>query len=1565
MNDSDIQFSHAAQRALALTRTPSQADKLNLYALYKQATLGDNRAGKPGAFDMVGKAKWQAWLALAGTPQAVAKKRYIALVEQLDAPPQKNTQASERERGHASAQSTYKRAEVITSSDYATLVDCLHARARELHQEEVFAFLDDHGELAEQRNYADLHGRACAIAAAIQTYAQKGQRILLLFEPGLHFNDAFYGCLYAGTVAVPAYPPDPARLERTLPRLQTIVADSSPALVLTSATILSFAQQLPAVAPDLANLTWLAVEDILAQDDSGMHGHYSVSAEDIALIQYTSGSTSAPKGVVISHRNIMINAQMMQRTAKQDANRIILSWLPAYHDLGLMCNVVLPVAAGARSIVMSPLVFLKDPSLWLSSVHRYRATDTAAPNFALDLCVQKVDDRNRRDLDLHCLKVCLIGAEPLRYATIERFLHAYEPYGLSRECLMSGYGLAEAVVGVTCRSSDDLWQTAFVDTAALAQKRVVFVDQKHTNAQPLIACGKPMKAVSLSIVNPATCELCSEDEIGELWIRGPQVSPGYWRREEESTYAFKAHLAKSNDEDWLRTGDLGFIKDGYLYVTGRMKDVIIVRGRNYYPQDIEATVESSHPRLRQGAVIAFGVEQHDTECVVIVAEMDTRYLSGDQQETHDTVVSAIRNAVSATHGISLHDVVLLEVKTIDKTSSGKLARQVCKKRYLGKALDTALTQQYEDSLPVVATETRRSSRDASVATPPAADAIRGAASSQRRQLLIAYLEKEIAHITNTTPGRELTPDFKLDELGLDSLRAMELIGHVERNLGIKVSTSTFFTSPTLGVLVERLLELMDLNQAATDIAIEPTVPAGTPGAWPDRSPLASAGLTQAVVFRDIAIPRPVFFVGGLGGIVTYLADLVSAWGDTRPFVAFQAVGIDGAEPALGSVEEMARRYLGEIKAIQPHGPYVLMGHSFGGLVAYDMAQHLAENGEQVEHLFLIDTSTVENDVSDPAPDNAPSERSLAMYELGHTYSRVTGKSSQSGTRERYVSMSETDQHNWLSVTLGNEAGNAPSSVITHLMDVYTCGFAAMTQYRPRPYRGSVTLLRAEGGFPEESLHPSRKLRTHFGEPSLGWQRLCPALQVIPIPGDHFSIVLHPHAARLASAMKEQLKHPAQLGISLDHLIAGKPVKPFGRPITVSRNGIRFDPLHPMMLDDPYPILHQLRKHAPLYRDATLAWWVTRYDDVSAGLRDKRFSPDSRLAADAEHNSWELAHTATKRSLMSAWTRQMERPLISLLNEFMVLNDPPKHQKLRRFFSVAFEPSNLSRMKDGIDRRVDALVADLRLRRDPDIVRDFALKLPLGVVSELLGIPPQDTFILQAWGEQLVLSLDPTLSIFTAQHCDESAVDFMRYMHDHIDKRRQKPPQDDVLGILLEAHKTSSLSTDEFVANCIFLFIAAFETTASVISSGVLALLRHPDQWQLLREHPELAENAVDEFLRYEGSFRLIVRTALEDVDMRGARIQRGDSVFFVVSAANRDPEAFPDPDRLDVTRNAKHHVAFAHGIHYCVGASLAKMEIQSAISALVRQDFSLVPGGIAWRNSMTFRRLERLPIRFN
>ena len=549
----------------------------------------------------------------------------------------------------------------------ATLVEIVQDRAATFPDAIALRYLasgDVSGPLIEL-SYRDLLRRSCAIGAAFQHNHADGDRALLVFPPGLEFVTAFFGCLFAGVIPVPVYPPELAQHERTFSKLHAIVADSGARFALTAS------QYLPTLERMLPAGMQCISTDTISTDLEASWQMPAISSETVALVQYTSGSTGAPKGVVVRHRQLIANGRSIE--SRFGPVKLIVGWLPVFHDMGLIGNVLQGLCCGSGLVLMSPVAFLKRPARWLEAISHYRATTSGGPNFAYDLCVRRVTEEERARLDLSSWEVAFCGAEPIREATYRRFCSAFESCGFSRSSFYPCYGLAEATLFVAGAARGTIPKTPAFRSAALDRGEVVVAGVDGGEARSLMSCGKPASSEEVRIVD-SEC-LTSTDRIGEIWVRGPAVASGYWGREAESGAVFGARLA-TGEGPFLRTGDLGFLHEGELYVAGRIKDVIILAGRNIFPQDIEATVEAAVPSVRKGCCVAFSVDRDSGEKLVIMIEHDG--------SSAVEVVRTIKRAVVEHHQASVFEVVLVGKGAILKTSSGKLERYACRQAYLGR-----------------------------------------------------------------------------------------------------------------------------------------------------------------------------------------------------------------------------------------------------------------------------------------------------------------------------------------------------------------------------------------------------------------------------------------------------------------------------------------------------------------------------------------------------------------------------------------------------------------------------------------------------------------------------------------------------------------------------------------------------------------------------------------------------------------------------------------------------------------------------------------------------------------
>jgi len=580
-----------------------------------------------------------------------------------------------------------------------TLMAMLRQWAVDRPEYKVYTFLTD-GERAEvSLTYAELDRRARAIAAALQEGGTRtGQRVILFCPPGLDYVAAFFGCLYASAVAVPALPP---RFNRSVPRLEAIVVDAEVTVALATKDVLENIKEGGSQAIALDKLRWLAVDNL----PPGLETNWrqTIPAYDqLSILQYTSGSTGSPKGVMLSLNNLMHNLICIRRELDITSSDVGVCWLPSYHDMGLIGGILEPLFVGGQAVLMSPAAFLQRPIRWLQALSRYQGTIAAGPNFAYELCTNRVRPEQIEELDLSCWRIALCGAEPVRTETLDQFAVAFASCGFRKEIFYPCYGLAEATLLVSGRKNAPEPVTWIVGRSALAEGRVVEAQAVDTASQTLVSCGQVAADQQVVIVNPVTLTRCASDEVGEIWIAGPNVGQGYWNRSAETERTFRAYLAKSADDyagPFLRTGDLGFLHDAQLFVAGRIKDLIIIRGRNLYPQDIELTVGRSHPALRPAAGAAFSVEAYNEERLVVVQELDRHARQLDSNE----VITAICTAVATEHELLPYAVALLKFGSIPTTSSGKIQRYECRAAFLGGTLNVVKEwrQNLEDDLPLM------------------------------------------------------------------------------------------------------------------------------------------------------------------------------------------------------------------------------------------------------------------------------------------------------------------------------------------------------------------------------------------------------------------------------------------------------------------------------------------------------------------------------------------------------------------------------------------------------------------------------------------------------------------------------------------------------------------------------------------------------------------------------------------------------------------------------------------------------------------------------------------------
>lgn len=585
-----------------------------------------------------------------------------------------------------------------------TLVDLLRHRAQYQGDRCAYRFSIDGESDVIDLSYRELDRRARSIAVYLQSFCAPGERLLLVYPPGLEYVVAFLGCLYAGMVAVPAYPPRP---NRSLSRLQSIFTDAGAAAALTTRGIFPSLERRWVDSPELVTLKWIVTD--LLDDAAEAWKAPDIGGETLAFLQYTSGSTATPKGVRVTHGNLLHNSKGIYHSFGLSSDCEVVSWLPMYHDMGLIGGVLQPLYGGFPVTLMSPLMFLQKPVRWLQAIAQYGAKCSGGPNFAYDLCARKITPEQVAQLDLSCWEVAFNGAEPISASVLDRFSQVFAPAGFRRSAFYPCYGLAEATLFVSGGSRLSPPRLKTVDRQQLEQHRVIAANPTDgEKARVLVSCGRALADQIVAIVHPETLVPCADGEVGEIWVSGASVADGYWQNPKATEESFEARLAKPlsdkashsngfSNRSFLRTGDLGFLDEGELFVTGRIKDVIIINGRNYYPHDIEWTVERSHPSIRPNCTAVFSVDSNGEEQAIVAAEVDRNYTrseSGTKEgntQTPETdgreLIEAIRRAVAREHDVQIHTAFLLKPGSLPKTSSGKIQRRACRTHFLDGTLE--------------------------------------------------------------------------------------------------------------------------------------------------------------------------------------------------------------------------------------------------------------------------------------------------------------------------------------------------------------------------------------------------------------------------------------------------------------------------------------------------------------------------------------------------------------------------------------------------------------------------------------------------------------------------------------------------------------------------------------------------------------------------------------------------------------------------------------------------------------------------------------------------------------
>jgi acyl-CoA synthetase (AMP-forming)/AMP-acid ligase II/acyl carrier protein len=693
----------------------------------------------------------------------------------------------------------------------------LRAHAETTPDRPAYRFLRDEAG-SDSFTFGQLDRRVRGLAAWLREYATPGDRAMLLYPPGLEFIEAFLACLAVGIVPAPAYPP---RKNRNAERLRAIADDARIRLILTTRQVLPKVET--SELGKVNGLISLVTDGIEVEADAN-RPLPNIAGETVAFLQYTSGSTGTPRGVIITHDNLTSNERAIQAAFGHTGESVCVNWLPAFHDMGLIGNILQPLYVGFLSVLLSPASFLREPVRWLQSITEYRATTAGAPNFGYDHCVRSISEEQKRGLDLGSWAIAYNGAEPVRAKTLDRFANAFASCGFRPKAFFPCYGLAEATLFVSGGPAEQAPNSLSLCGEALANHRLLPIPVNRPDSRTLVGCGQLAGGTRVAIVDPENCSQCPPGHVGEVWVASLSVAQGYLNRPEETPDTFQARLVGTDDKTFLRTGDLGFLLDGELYITGRLKEMIIIQGRNLYPQDIESAVENVVPFVKANTCAAFSIEMDGEELIAIVAEADRPLVqkaqaakkesgakeSGRPNDSNsaakelDDLVGQVRQAVSEEFEVPVHAVAFVRPGTFPRTSSGKVQRGACRAGLLGGELDLVHLWQASKVIGVpqhLAWKMRPSSHNAQ----PVAVGTR-----DLRQLIHGTIIQWLQ--SNGDAGvHSIDHDASFPSLGIVSVGAMAIAVELEKILGKEIDLDVFAEHYTINRLAQHLASVSEVK----------------------------------------------------------------------------------------------------------------------------------------------------------------------------------------------------------------------------------------------------------------------------------------------------------------------------------------------------------------------------------------------------------------------------------------------------------------------------------------------------------------------------------------------------------------------------------------------------------------------------------------------------------------------------------------------------------------------------------------------------------------------------------
>ncbi|RLU03970.1 MAG: AMP-dependent synthetase [Ketobacter sp.] len=683
--------------------------------------------------------------------------------------------------------------------EFKNLVEMATYRANTQPHTTYVNFIKDNGACDDTSTFLSLHEDAQRIAAYLQAKGLKGRNVLLLFPSGIDYVRTFFGCLYAGATPVPAYPPMGAK---DLTRLQNIANDCNAGAILSNQVLAPTIENWTSNLGHHNSVPSLAVEDMLAGNPDAGFEPYQADPNELAFLQYTSGSTGHPKGVEITHGNLLANFQQIEhgflhgneQLSEIDQLRLVI-WLPPFHDMGLIGGVLTPVYIGAQVSLMAPLTFLKRPMVWLKTIAEQKAHVSGGPNFGYQYCVQKISEDQAEQLDLSNWHIAFNGAEPIQAQALHNFAERFKTSGFKSSAFLPCYGLAEASLFVAGSPSGRGAHTLNADLSQLAQGRYKNTDNVSGN-NTLVSSGTFALDTDVRIVNPQTLHPCKEGEVGEIWINSPSVARGYWNKPQFSKSVFQATIkGDANRKAFLRSGDLGFVQDGELYVTGRIKEMIIIAGRNHYPQDIEQTLQSANPSFKGGGGAAFSITREGEEELVIMQEISRA--AGNQADYKMLAAEGVK-AISSRHGITPHALVLVSGSTIPKTSSGKIQRAAAKQHYQeGNVVPVYVWQANKPSTKPATTEKELD--------------------NEFVDDWYSELHREVQHWVADKldiENHHIDLDVTFSDLGVNSIETVELVDRLQDRIGRVIPATELLRYPTVKALISHFAEELEQKELA-------------------------------------------------------------------------------------------------------------------------------------------------------------------------------------------------------------------------------------------------------------------------------------------------------------------------------------------------------------------------------------------------------------------------------------------------------------------------------------------------------------------------------------------------------------------------------------------------------------------------------------------------------------------------------------------------------------------------------------------------------------------------------